>query len=163
MEYTRDFNYAADNNPCAVSIKKMCQITCLSSLVLVWHTIQDCGGWYQSIGYPLPIRGRGSFPFNILEAFCPGKLKVERVINILSCTLFENWCNFSYNEGQKCWHTSVKWPLFAYWICLSRSPVYPNSPQNQCWILDPQVFFFFYFRQHWYEGWGDLQHLKSMK
>ena len=69
MEYTRDFNYAADNNPCAISTKKMCQITCLSSLVLVWHTIQDCGGRYQSIGYPLPIRGRGSFLFNILEAF----------------------------------------------------------------------------------------------
>ena len=54
--------------------------------------------------------------------------KYKVVINILSCTLFENWCNFSYNEGQKCWHTSVKWPLFAYWI----------------WILDPQVFFFLF-------------------
>ena len=36
------------------------------------------------------------------------------------------------------------------------------SPQNQCWILDPQVFFF-YFRQHWFGGSGDLWRLKGMK
>ena len=34
--------------------------------------------------------------------------------------------NQSYNEGQKCWDTSVKWPLFAKWTYLSSYPVYPN-------------------------------------
>ena len=34
--------------------------------------------------------------------------------------------NQSYNEGQTCWDTSVKWPLFAKWTYLSSYPVYPN-------------------------------------
>ena len=41
-----------------------------------------------------------------------------------------------YNEGQKCWDTFVKWPLFEYWTYLSPSPVYlhPSPPKSMLYF-----------------------------
>ena len=33
----------------------------------------------------------------------------------------------SYNEGQKCWDTSIKWPLFENWTYQSPTLVYPHA------------------------------------
>ena len=42
----------------------------------------------------------------------------------------------NYNEGQKCWDTFVKWPLFEYWTYLSPSPVYlhPSPPKSMLYF-----------------------------
>ena len=41
-----------------------------------------------------------------------------------------------YNEGQKCWDTFIKWPLFEYWTYLSPSPVYlhPLPPKSMLYF-----------------------------
>ena len=41
-----------------------------------------------------------------------------------------------YNEGQKCWDSSLKWPLFEQWTYLSPPPVFPHPLP-----LKPKLYF----------------------
>ena len=41
-----------------------------------------------------------------------------------------------YNKGQKCWDSSLKWPLFEQWTYLSPPPVFPHPLP-----LKPKLYF----------------------
>ena len=78
----------------------------------------------------------------------------------------QNSRSHAHNEGQKCWDTSVKWPLFHAFCIVDILILFPCLPQP----LPPKINVVFwtlksssYFRQHWFVGWGDLRHLKGMK
>ena len=73
----RDFNYAADNNPCAVSTKKMCQITCLSSLVWCGTQSKIAEGDIRVLDIHFLSVAEAAFHSTSSRLFVPGKLKAQ--------------------------------------------------------------------------------------
>ena len=56
--------------------------------------------------------------------------------NVQDFTFLREHEKWYYNEGQKCWDTSVKWPLFEQWTYLSPSPSYlhPSPPKSMLYF-----------------------------
>ena len=65
--------------------------------------------------------------FNLFTAFNPSVLHGKKLQNVKPpFGIIEVYSNHSYNEGQTCWDTFIKWPTFKQFTYLSPSPMHSN-------------------------------------